>query len=214
MNIKINDKSHFVTPVSGLIAESFIKIFVEKELYDLKQYISLFVDLPLSELMDAKFEGHSVKLIHEKIYDLDIEDVLKNTPKTFTFDNQTYIVDEMSLDTFGKNYLFDLYHDSFKDRKSNIFEIGIYCLACHLSNSYDMTVVDGIAKELLKMHWHKVIPASFFLLKKSLKKRNASWRLSIAFIVESKRMKLLSKYRTSQFSSSQKNLLAKRWLNY
>jgi len=212
MNLVINKKTHTVIPISKLTFNSFNQILVEREVFDLKGYISLFVELPVDELMSSEIETISMPALHASIFDIDIKKQVKSTPKTFKYGEHTYIVDEMTLSTFGQNYIFDLYYEKYKEGKLNIYEISIYAVACHITKTFDMSEVDRIYNDICSMKWVDCLPAAFFLARRFLRKKKGSRLLSIAYTVELTRMRLLSRYRMIKHQSLVRKLFPKRFV--
>lgn len=214
MNLIINGQKHHIIPLSKLDFNSFNKIIVDKEVFDLKEYISIFIDLPIDDLMNAEIRSISMEALHASIFDIDIKNAIKSTPKTFEFDNHTYYVDKMTLSTFGQNYIFDLYFEKYKAGDLNIYEISLIAIACHICKSYDMGEVDSIYKKLCKLKWVDVLPTAFFLVKKFLKKKKGSPKLWIFYMLELSRMKLLSQYRMQKHQNLVRNLFPKRFVKF
>ena len=123
MKIKVNNKSHEIPPISKLSFETFNKVFVEKEVFDLKGYISLFVDMPVDELMTAELKAAQLPMLHALIFDVDMEKKIKTPPNTLKFKGDIYMIKEMSLATFGQNYIFDLFYDKFKRKEINEYQL-------------------------------------------------------------------------------------------
>ncbi len=205
MKIKVNNKSHEIPPISKLSFETFNKVFVEKEVFDLKGYISLFVDMPVEELMTAELKAAQLPLLHAAIYDVDIEKRIKSYPNTLKFQGDIYMIKEMSLPTFGQNYIFDLFYDKFKSKEINEYQLCLYATACSISKEYSTGDVESIYKELSLMPWIKVLPASFFLGRKFSKKKASSIMRWVIFTLGLKRIKRLSSYRMTKLRYSEKS---------
>lgn len=213
MKLTINNTSHEITPISKLTFSEFNKLMVKNEVFELKEYISCFIDMPIEELMSAEIKTLSMPALHASIYDIDIEKTVKDCPSTIPFDDDIYIVDHINLSTFGQNYMFDLYYEKFKSKKINEYELCMYALSCALSKDYLTTEIQRNYDILSKRDWRKVLPAAFFLAKKLLRKKGNSIMLWVIYTTGLKRMKRLSMYRMSNYKRSVKNLLPRFWLN-
>ncbi len=204
MKIKVNNKSHEIPPISKLSFETFNKVFVEKEVFDLKGYISLFVDMPVEELMTAELKRAQLPVLHASIFDVDMEKKIKTPPNTLKFKGDIYMIKEMSLATFGQNYIFDLFYDKFKRKEINEYQLCLYATACSISKEFSTGDVENIYEELSAMPWVKVLPASFFLGRKFSKKKGNLLTQWAIFTLGLKKMKLLSSYRMTKLRYSQK----------
>lgn len=192
ITLKINGKTRNITPVSKLSFKAFNRIIIEGKVTDLKDYLSIYLDMDLAELMDAEIKSNSLPALHQSIFDVDFEEAIKTTPKTFTYEDHIYLVDEIRLSTFGKNYFFDLFHTQQKQGKINAYELSLYALAIAVSKNNDIGEVEKIYQDLSQKNWRLVLPAAFFLLKRFIKRRKGSILLLIRFIMELKRIKWLS----------------------
>jgi hypothetical protein len=191
LRLNINGKNHSITPVSKLSFDSFNRIIVQGKVSDLKDYLSLFIDIPISEMMDAEIKASSMPALYQSIFDLDIEGTIKRKPKTFTSNGgEVFIIDELRLNTFGKHYWFDLYMQLYKQEKINLYQLYVYALAIAISTGNDMKAVDVVYKDLIVRRWVEVLPAAFFLGRRFSKKKKGSIRLWITSILELKEITL------------------------
>lgn len=209
MNITIDGDKHTIIPVSKLSFRSFNKIFIEAEAFDLKEYISFFVNIPIEDLMQKEVPRDYKKLAFNKIFDIDIESRIKTTPKTFRYKTQTYYVEDMRLATFGQCYAYDLYKQKYDNKEINFYELSVYSIAVFLDRTLDMSKIEIIYKELSLMNWTSILPVSFFLLKNILKGRINLLQRLILFTVVLKRMKLLSSFRRRKSISLARKILPK-----
>jgi hypothetical protein len=173
MILKLNGKKHEIKPLSELTAREFIKIIGVSEVNNIQEYISLFTKLSVKELMEAKIRAASLPSLHQMIFDVDVEAVLKNKKKTIYFNNQYLSCESLDLDTFGKLYFYDLYLGKFKAKAITYYHLSLYTLAIALSTNLD----DEINKNyeaLMDNKWIEVLPQAFFLQKRFNKKR---WHL-------------------------------------
>lgn len=212
MRLLLDKKKYDIPPVSSLSFNEFNKMMVKSEVFDLKEYISCFVDMPVKDLMEAEIKSTSLPALYYSLFDTDIKDVIKSVPATFKFNNEIYIVKELTLSTFGKNYVFDLFFERFKTKKINEYELCLYALSCAISKEYSTSEVQVIYSALEQMNWKVVLPASFFLVKRFLKQKRNFLPLWVIYTTGLNRMKRLSMYKTTTYKRSVKKLLPKFWL--
>lgn len=198
MNLTINGTKTDIPPISKLTFETFNRVFVVKEVFDLKAYISLFVDLPVEELMSAELKADQLPVLHASLFDVDIERRIKDYPNTIKFREKIYRIKEMSLPTFGQNYIFDLFYDKFKKKEINEYQLCLYATACAISKEFSTGDIEEIYKELSLMPWLKILPASFFLGKKFSRKKASSLMRWVDFTWGLKRMRLQTSYRMTR----------------
>lgn len=209
MKIIIDKKSHDILPMSKLSFEAFNKIIVKEEIFELKEYIALFVDMSVKNLMDSEIKTFSMAALHASIFDIDIEKTVKTKPETFYYENDTHILLEMTLSTFGQNYIFDLYYEKYRAKKINYYQLCVYALSCYLSKEYSTREVKKHYDELKKMEWRIILPVAFFLGKKFLRKKNGFLKQWLTYTSGLKKMTLLSSYKMKSYKSSIKKLLDK-----
>ena len=215
MNIKINGKAHAILPLSKLSFFSFNEILIKKEVYDLKEYIAIFTASEMDKLMNSKIDTISMPALHANIFDIDIHKTIKSPPKTFMWSDKVYLLQDMALLTFGDNYIFDMFYEKFKSEEINQYELGLYALSvflCHNTHGkdemYDTENVGKIFNELCKMPWKEVLPVSFFLAKKLLRKKKGFMRWLIVYTMVLKKATLQSRYQMPVFKSLVKKLWA------
>lgn len=212
MILNINNKKYNVKPLSKLSFQEFSKMMVEKEVFDLKEYISCFIEIPIADLMSAEIKTVSMPALHASLFDIDIESTIKKHPETLIFNGEYYITENITLVSFGQNYIFDLYFQQFKSKKINEYELYLYALACALSKDYSTTGAQKIYDELSELNWREVLPVAFFLAKKLLKTKGNSIRSYLIYTTGLKRMKRLSMYRMTNYNHIVKKFLPKFWL--
>lgn len=199
MKIKINDTKYFIPPISSLNFNEFNDIIIKNEITNLKEYISLLVDIPIDELMSAKISEGSSELLHNTLFDVQIDKAIKDVRSTIVYEDNVFIVNDMSLDTFGKVYLFDLIYSKYASKEINIYELSIKTLSLFMANSHDMEEVDRISLYLSRQNWLKILPTAFFLTKKLLKKKKGLRIILIQCMLELKRIRLLSSFRIMKY---------------
>jgi len=205
MKLIINGKSTDLTPVSKLTGHQFVEIMVKANVTDLKEYIALFANMSMKKLMSANVKTFSLKGLHASIFNIDIEKAIKNPPETLKYGKDIHIVDKMALDTFGKKYMFELYYDEFKLKKMDMYTLSVYCMACAICPEHDTEKIEKIFSELMDKKWTEVIPAAFFLTKRSWKGKRNSTLTWIIFMWGLKVQKLKMQYKISTLSITRKN---------
>lgn len=208
VTLKINGKTRNITPISKLSFKQFNKIIVEGEVTDLKEYLSIYLDMDLVDLMNSEIKTDSMPALHQSIFDINYEEAIKNPPKTFTYLDQIHIVDELRLSTFGKNYFFDLYHGLHGQKKINTYQLCLYALAVAISKNNDMNEVEKVYQDLSLKNWRLVLPTAFFLLKRFVKKKRGSMILLIGFTMELKKITWLNTSSLRRLKRLEKNMLS------
>ena len=90
MKIKLNGTAHEIKPVSKLSFNEFNAIIIKAEISDLKEYIAASIDAPIKELMSAEMSGGSLSALHERIFDIDQDAVLKDKKETLEYDGERW----------------------------------------------------------------------------------------------------------------------------
>jgi hypothetical protein len=192
MKYIINGKKYRIPQVSDLKCSKFISVFGSGEDIDLKAYLSLFIDMPIDDLMNASIKSSSIPAIQASLFDIDINTVIKNPQNTLHYNNKYYLISDMSLDTFGKAYVFDLYFEKHKSNQINNFELCMYATSCFLSESPDTDEIQKVYDKLLEYNWTDIIPISFFLAKKLLRKKKGFLIWWLKSTLALRRMRLVS----------------------
>lgn len=170
MNIAINKTKYEIPVTSDLTCSQFNKIFIINKVTSLDHYLSLFTDIEQEKILESKISSYTVSALHAFIFDVDIEETIKNKKNTFKYEGDIYKAKDLELDTFGKEYYYDLYLQRCKAGKINEFQLSLYALAIAITPSLDDTI-EKIYNKLLTYSWIKVAPVSFFLLKKYKNKK-------------------------------------------
>lgn len=207
MKIKVNNKSHEIPAMSKLSFETFNKVIFVNEIFELKEYIAVFADMPIDELMNAEIKTFSMPALHALLFDIDVEKTIKTAPDTFYFDNDTHLLQQMTLSTFGQNYIFDLYYGKYNEYKINFYQLCVYALSCYLTKDYSTSEVQKTYDILKLQDWRIMLPVAFFLARKFLRKKKGFLRLWILYTAELKKIRLLSRYRAKSSRHSVKKLL-------
>ncbi len=205
MKLIINGKATDLTPVSKLTGKQFIEIMIKANVTDLKEYIALFANMSMKNLMSSNVKTFSLKGLHASIFNIDIEKAIKNPPETLKYEEEYHIIKEMALDTFGKRYMFELYYDQFKLKKMDIYTLSVYCMACAICPEHNTEKIEKIFSELMDRKWTEVIPASFFLTKRSWKGKRNSMITWTIFMWGLKVQKLKMQFKISTLSITRKN---------
>lgn len=192
--IKINGKAKYIPSISELTFRQFNDIIVKGNALELKEYLSLFLDLPVEQIMKSTIICASIPALHQKIYNLNIEEVLKDTKSTIEYNGEIYTMSELEIDTFGKAYMFELMRLKQEEGKINQYELCLYAMALSLSKHPKYDDVDEIFKSLYDHKWTSVISQSFFLAKRINKKRIQRLLLSTTCIWELRAIRLKMAY--------------------
>ena len=173
--IKINGARYSIPSISELTFYQFNEIIVKGQVTTFAEYISIFIDLPMDELMKSEFSGASLPSLNQLLFNVDIDSVMSEEKKTVKYNDINYAMSDLSPGTFGKNYYFDLFHGSQRNGRINYYELCIYALATGLAKeNAGMIEINEIGVKLGLMNWMEVLPQGFFLAKKYSKSRKIS----------------------------------------
>ena len=165
--IKINGEPYNVPSVSELTFNQFNDIIVIGKVTDLREYIALFTNIEIGDLMKSEFSGASLPALNKMIFNVDIDSVMTDKKNVVKFKEEFYSMDELNHATFGKDYFFDLYHSRQKAEQINFFQLCMYSLAVALASDTDgMTEIGKNYERLCNRNWMEVLPQGFFLAKK------------------------------------------------
>jgi len=188
--IKLNGKSHFIPQLSELTFDQFDRVMIKGEVTDLKEYISVFLDMDMNILMNAEFSGVSLPALHQSIFNVNIHKMIKVEKSVVKLFDKHYTISELSHNVFGKNYQFDLYNGLYKRKKISFYKLCIYALAISLSDSFDSEDIEKNYENLSRQVWTKVISQGFFLAKKLSGSRGNLIRLWLICTLTSKAINL------------------------
>jgi len=180
MKLNINGKRHSVKSLSELTFKEFNKVLVKAKVGGLDEYLSVFLDIDKNELLGSKIKSYTLDSIHKFIFDIDVTAHIKTIPKAIMWKEKAYMVADLSLDTFGKAYYYDLYFQRYKAQQLNEYQLGLYALAVALTDSLDEKIEITYA-QMEEEKWTKFLPTSFFLLKKYRKPKRFSIMLLIRY---------------------------------
>lgn len=183
MIITLNGKPYKIKQVSELSFTEFNKIFIQGGVSDLTGYLSLFCDIDIETLLNAKLSGASIPALDRQIFNLDFKAVLKDEKKTVEYDSKIISMEELAMKTFGNSYMFEL----IRQKKGlNQYEVCMYALAIAIAKSNDMNLIQETYRNLSSKPWSKVLPQGFFLAKHFSATKINSVKLSIRCIWELK----------------------------
>ena len=134
-------------------------------------YLSLFCEIDRDVLMTSDYNGISLPSLYQQIFNINIEEVVKDKKSTVSYNGKVYSMDDVNINTFGKSYLADLKRQLLSDGQINEKQYCLYLLACGLSEIPSGEDVDDIYQDLQSQNWMKVIPQSFFLRRLGEKSR-------------------------------------------
>lgn len=187
-SIKLNGVKHYIPQLSELSFREFDRVIIQEEVTELKQYIALFADTSLEDLMKSELTGANLPSLHNHIFNLDVEQVIKDKKETVLINGETRSMSSLSHSTFGTNYNFDLYLGSYKRKKITFYSLCLYALAISVSGN-DMEEIGKTYEELSKQKWTKVLPQGFFLAKKFSTSKVSLIRLWATCTLQSKGIK-------------------------
>ncbi len=185
MKIKIDGKPYKIKKLSELSFTEFNNIMIKGQCNDLKSYLSLFIDMPMKEFLNAKLKGVSLTSLAERVFDCDEAAVIEDKRNTVKLRGDILIVGEAGLWSVGQSYLFELNLFNYKDGKINEYELAIWALAIALLKDdeiSDMTKAQDNYNDLISQTWVSVLPQAFFFLKRTVKAKISSPRLSTRFM--------------------------------
>lgn len=192
--LRINNKKYDIKYLSELTFEEFDKIMVDGEVSNLPEYLACFTDISIKDLLDGQVRGTSLPALHQRIFNVDIEDVIKDKKDTLKFKDEIYSVDSLRHDTFGKHYHFELYHSVYSQKKFSFYRLCIYALAVALTDEMDAKKINEAANRLMRRKWVEVLPQGFFFVKKLSRSKRRSISLWAACTILSKKIKWKIKY--------------------
>ena len=182
MNIKLNNVDHAIKPLSKLTFEEFNKIIGDGKATSLPEYLSLFCDIPIADLFAAKITGFNIPTAQKLIFDLDIEEVIKDKKETVKHKDHVISMEALKFKTFGQSYMFEM----IRQKKPNDFELSVHALAISLSTSLDPEDIKKTYNQLSQQVWTKVLPQGFFLYKRYLPTMLDSIGLYLRFTLQLK----------------------------
>lgn len=192
--LKLNGTTYKIPTLTDLTFEQFDRVMVEGEVSDLKEYISVFIDMDMKELMNAKLTGASLPALQQTLFNVDIDKAIKDEKAIVKLFDKYYTVSELSHNTFGKNYQFDLYNGLYKREKISFYKLCVYSLAISLCDSLDHEEIEKNYKDLSNQKWTEVLPQGFFLAKKLSGSKVNSMRLWVICTLISKAINLKMKF--------------------
>ena len=189
LKININGKPYHINSLSELSFNQFNKIIVNGEVNSLQEYLSVFLNIDPKVILNSVIKSHTIEALHKFVFDLDVEKAIKNKRKAITFNDVSYYTNELSLDTFGKAYYFDLYFQRYRAKQINEYELSMYSLAICLCDDLDDVQIQSIYEQLADSKWNQYLPTAFFLLKKSKISRISLMLLLITYTLKLKVMR-------------------------
>lgn len=211
IKIKLKGTKYKIPSTSELSFEEFDKVIVGGNITKVPEYLSVYTDMSVTELMNCEISANSVTFIHQIIFDVDIDRELKTELKTIKFKDSVFTLDELKINNFGKHYIFGLYHESYKSKKISFYQLAVYSLAVALSKSEEANQkeIQEIYEDLKVMNWREVLPQGFFLLKNILRKKEGSLKTLIHYTKILRRTKIQRESELKRLKRLEKNLLHK-----
>lgn len=187
--IKIKGNTIKIPSLSELTFRQFNDVIVKGNALQLNEYLAVFLDMPVDEIMRANIKCASLPVLHQKLFNLDISAVQKDLKSTVKYKDNVYPMSELSIDTFGASYFFELMRLKENEGKINQYELCLYALALGLSKKPDYSDTEDIFKDLYGYNWTAVISQSFFLGKLTSETRIKKLVLSVSCILGLKAIK-------------------------
>lgn len=164
IELVLNKKKIQVKRLSDLTVREFNTIMAKDEAVTFPEYLSYFCETDKDNLMAAEYVGKSLTSAHAQIFNVEVWEVIKDKKHTIDFDGSIRSMSDVSIDTFGKNYMIDLKRKTLGE-VMNQYEFSVYVLACGLSSDPNGADVGEIYSGLMDMKWTNVLPQAFFLNK-------------------------------------------------
>jgi len=193
-----------IPKLSELTFDQFDRIMIQGKVSDLKEYISVFIDMDMDVLMNAKFSGASLPALQVKLFNVNIEDTIKDKKDTVMFKEKIQTVEGLSHNTFGKDYHFDLYNGLYKREKISFYTLCVYSLAIALSKTMEGKEIEENFQSLSKQKWTEVLPQGFFLAKRFCGGKVNSIRLWVICTLVSKGINLMTKISRKKLAMSER----------
>ena len=190
MKIKVNGTPYYIKPLSKLTFTEFNNIMVKGKCTDLKSYISLFVNMPIADFMKSEMRGVALPVLAEYIFDVDVNKVVKDKKHTVKLNNKLKTINNSPL-LVGQEFLITIINSKLRDKEINEYEHSLWLLAVSMldhEHVADMGKAEEYYNDLASQEWVKVMPQSFFLLKRIIKPRVTMWRQSIAYMLGLKKI--------------------------
>ena len=165
VDLTINKERVSVKRLSELSFKELNEIILEGEALTFPEYLSFFCKIDKDELLNAEYKGKSLTSVYAQIFNVNIEKVVKDNKETIRFRDKVYLMRDLSVNTFGKNYMIDLKRKQMQAETINRYEFSLYVLACGLSQDRTGEDIPQIYKELKESNWMEVLPQGFFLNK-------------------------------------------------
>lgn len=172
IDINIGGRDVSVPAISELSFNDFNKIILRANCCDLEGYLSLYCDIPLSELRQKGLASvDSLRGLHRRIFDLDPAAVLKKGKTVLFYGGEAVSLTDLDYVQFYQGYFYEMVMQRAESGDIGRPEMYLYCLAIALSRpgGPDMDGVEEIYGVLSGMPWKDVLPQGFFLQRK--------WRL-------------------------------------
>lgn len=182
VKLKIDNKLYEIPSLSELSFNEFNKLIVKAEAFKLEEYLSVYTGIPLNELMKSKVTGYNLTVVHNSIYNVNVNEVIKTKKEvldTHRRENRYILTSDLSLEKFGDMWHYDLKRSMHDMKQINTFELCMYAIAIATVNEGDD--YEAYYNELGKLNWMKVLPHGFFLSKKIESGLLNSIKLFLAF---------------------------------
>ena len=192
MDLRINGDKHIVPTVRELTASQFIDVIIDREIAGLKEYLSVFSNIPVDEFNNAEIKTASLPALHANIFNADVEAIIRQKPNRVEHRGISIAISHVEINTYGSRYYADRKrHSVDMNNTRGYLDYCLYILALGLTKEVDPVETEKIYNELLQRSWVDVVPAAFFLAIRYSKMSLTSRAQYLVCILELKRVSLL-----------------------
>ncbi len=192
ITLKVNKRIFSVPSLSELTFKDFNRVMIEGKANDLPSYLSIYTDIGLDLLMNSDIDSLSLTGLHERIYNVDINQEIRRKREAFKYEGRYILVKSLSFRQFFHSYFFDLCCGRHKTGGITDMQLCVFCLAIALQpeEGPDMAKVEDTYSKLEKMDWRVVLPIGFFLFRKSVPMKMLFIQWLIVFFLRLRRLQV------------------------
>ncbi len=88
ITLKVNKRIFSVPSLSELTFKDFNRVMIEGKAKDLPSYLSIYTDIGLDLLMNSKIDSLSLTGLHERIYNVDINQEIHREREAFKYEGR------------------------------------------------------------------------------------------------------------------------------
>lgn len=213
IEIKIDGKKHLIKRLSDLTFREFNDIIIKGEAYDLTKYLAYFCDLPIEKMLTSSIKCKSITSLYAQLFNVEIDKVITDEKKTVEFRNEVRAMSDISVDTYGKSYIYEMASITNTEGLINRYELSMKGLAIGLSKKGDASDFDEIYDELIHCNWMRVLPQAFFLTKHIGNSRIKRRLSSMSYILELKMIRLRMAFYLKRLKKWEKKFSMNNYVN-